>query len=219
MESLRTAALARESAVADERQMLARELHDSIAQSLAFLKIQMQLLRKAMARSDTDAVALTLNELDAGIKESYSDVRELLLHFRTTAHSEDMEPALRETLSKFELQSGLRASLSMHGEGLPLPSDVQIQVLHIVQESLSNVRKHAQASQVWVEVQTHPHWQFSIRDNGCGFELEQGAPDATHVGLRIMRERAQKIGAQLAVQSDPAGTRVKLDLPEIPQMA
>lgn len=216
MENLRSAALARESAVADERQMLARELHDSIAQSLAFLKIQMQLLRSAMSDSRPAAIEAALNELDAGIRESYSDVRELLLHFRTNTHAEDMEPALRETLSKFELQAGLRPSLAIHGEGLPIAPDVQVQVLHIVQEALSNIRKHAHARQVELRVDTHPQWQVTIRDDGLGFDARGGPPDGTHVGLRIMRERAERIGAELSLESGPQGTCVTLRLPQNP---
>ena len=219
MENLRSAALARESAVAAERQMLARELHDSIAQSLAFLKIQMQLLRSAMNDSRPAAVEATLDELDAGIRESYSDVRELLLHFRTNTHAEDMEPALRETLSKFELQAGIRPSLSIHGEGLPIAPDVQVQVLHIVQEALSNIRKHAHARQVEVCVDTHPQWRVAIRDDGLGFDARGGPPDGTHVGLRIMRERAERIGAQLTLESGHQGTCVTLRLPLNPQPA
>ena len=216
MENLRSAALARESAVADERQMLARELHDSIAQSLAFLKIQMQLLRSAMSDARPAAVEATLDELDAGIRESYSDVRELLLHFRTNTHAEDVEPALRETLSKFELQAGIRPSLAIHGEGLPIAPDVQVQVLHIVQEALSNIRKHAHARQVELRVDTHPQWQVTIRDDGLGFDARGGPPDDTHVGLRIMRERAERIGAQLSLESGPQGTCVTLRLPQHP---
>lgn len=215
MESLRAAALDRESAIAGERQLLAQELHDSIAQSLAFLKIQMQLLRDAMTRDDHPAIENAMNELDAGVRESYSDVRELLLHFRVRTHAEDIEPALRETLSKFELQAGLRGHLTVHGQGLPLPADVQIQVLHIVQEALSNVRKHAQATQVWVDVDSQPTWRVSVRDDGCGFDLQAGPPDDTHVGLRIMRERAQRIGGELSFNSNPDGTCVELRLPKL----
>lgn len=213
MESLRSAALNREAAVADERQLLAQELHDSIAQSLAFLKIQMQLLRDAMAKNNTTAIANSMNELDAGLRESYSDVRELLLHFRVRTSAEDFEPALRETLSKFEHQTGLHAQLTLAGQGLPLPADVQIQVLHIVQEALSNVRKHANAQNVWVEVITQPDWRVSVRDDGRGFDTDSSAPDSTHIGLRIMKERAARIGARVSVYSSASGTIVELHLP------
>ncbi|MDO9237660.1 MAG: type IV pili methyl-accepting chemotaxis transducer N-terminal domain-containing protein [Aquabacterium sp.] len=214
MESLRAAALDREAAVSGERKLLAQELHDSIAQSLAFLKIQMKLLRDAMARADQAAIDATMTELDAGVRESYNDVRELLLHFRVRTHTEDIEPALRETLSKFDLQSGLRSHLSMDAQGLPLPSDVQIQVLHIVQEALSNVRKHAHARQVWVDVKTQPSWCVSVRDDGCGFEVAAPPPDGTHVGLSIMKERALRIGGSLHFESNPMGTRIELQLPK-----
>jgi len=213
MESLRAAALDREAAVAAERQMLAQELHDSIAQSLAFLKIQMQLLRDAMAKQSPQAIAATMDELDAGLRESYSDVRELLLHFRVRTCAEDMEPALRETLSKFEHQTNVSTQLEFNGQGLPLPADVQIQVLHIVQEALSNVRKHAHARHVWVEVHTQPEWRVTVRDDGCGFDTQDNLPDDTHVGLSIMQERASRIGAKVNVLSSPGGTTVELRLP------
>ena len=213
MESLRSEALLREAAVSEERTMLARELHDSIAQSLAFLKIQMTLLRQAVQRADAQQTAQVIEELDAGIRESTNDVRELLVHFRTRANGDDIEQALRTTLRKFELQSGLEAHLDLQGDGLALPSDVQLQVLHIVQEALSNVRKHAQASEVWVSVQRGPRWTFTVRDNGCGFQPAAPLAEDTHVGLHIMRERAQRIGAAVRLQSQPGeGTEVCLEL-------
>ncbi|MDI1349411.1 type IV pili methyl-accepting chemotaxis transducer N-terminal domain-containing protein [Aquabacterium sp.] len=216
MESLRMAALARQSAVASERKLLAQELHDSIAQSLAFLKIQMGLLRSAQAQGDQAGVQAAMSELDTGVRESYNDVRELLLHFRVRTESGRLDLALRETLSKFELQSGLSGHLSCKDDGVPMPADVQIQVLHIVQEALSNVRKHAKARQVWVDVQAHPGWVIRVRDDGQGFATAQGPADGTHVGLSIMRERAERIGATLAVNSGPQGTEVCLSLPANP---
>ncbi|MFT3859077.1 MAG: type IV pili methyl-accepting chemotaxis transducer N-terminal domain-containing protein [Aquabacterium sp.] len=213
MESLRMAALDRESAVASERKLLAQELHDSIAQSLAFLKIQMGLLRTAMARGDQAAIDSAMSELDLGVKESYSDVRELLLHFRVRTDSGHLDMALRETLSKFELQTGLTTHLAYADDGVPLPADVQIQVLHIVQEALSNVRKHAHAKAVWVDVQAHPRWRIRVRDNGRGFDPSGKGLDATHVGLSIMKERAARIHAAIAVQSGPQGTEIELALP------
>jgi two-component system nitrate/nitrite sensor histidine kinase NarX len=215
MESVRAAALEREAAVAEERTLLARELHDSIAQGLAFLKIQMQLLRTAVRRGDEAARTRALDELDAGIRESTADVRELLVHFRTRTNSDDIVPALRATLQKFEHQTGLAAHLELQGEGgVPLPPDVQVQLLHVVQEALSNVRKHAGASTVWVALRQQPAWRIEVRDDGRGFRPEAGGGDETHVGLRIMRERAAGVGAQVELHSAPgAGTRVVVELP------
>ena len=213
IENLRTEALVREAAVSQERTMLARELHDSIAQSLSFLKIQVSLLRSAIDKSDDMLMKRTLDEIDSGVRESTNDVRELLVHFRTRTDTEDIEQALRTTMRKFEHQSGLKTRLDVHGYGVSLPSDVQLQVLHVVQEALSNIRKHAQASEVQVDVYRGPQWVFRVRDNGCGFDLSSRAQDDTHVGLNIMRERAQRIGAQIEVNSLPGqGTEVRIKL-------
>jgi len=213
VENLRTEALVREAAVSQERAMLARELHDSIAQSLSFLKIQVSLLRSALEKSDQGQIQQALDEIDMGVRESTNDVRELLVHFRTRTDSDDIEQALRTTLRKFEHQSGLKARLEMHGHGVALPSDVQLQVLHVVQEALSNVRKHAQASEVQLDVFRGPKWVFRVRDNGRGFDTRLRASDETHVGLQIMRERAERIGAHIEVHSQPnQGTEVRIEL-------
>ncbi len=215
VENLRTEALVREAAVSEERAMLARELHDSIAQSLAFMKIQLSLLRAAVLRGDREQTLQSVNELDAGVKEGLQDVRELLVHFRTRGHSDDIEQALRSTLNKFEHQSGLKAHLELSGHGVALHSDVQLQVLHVVQEALSNVRKHAQASEVWVEVVKGPPWTFSVRDNGRGFDTASVNGAGTSFGLQGMRERAAGIGAEVRLASTPGqGTEVVLTLPQ-----
>ena len=87
-------------------------------------------------------------------------------------------------------------------------------MLHIVQEALSNVRKHARATRVWLDVQQQPQWRFEVRDDGEGFLPESGPPDETHVGMRIMAERADRIGASLDVLSTPGrGTSIVLTLP------
>jgi two-component system nitrate/nitrite sensor histidine kinase NarX len=219
IESLRGAAAEKEAAVAGERTLIAQELHDSIAQSLAFLKIQVQLLRRALQRNDGPAATRTLDEIDTGVRESYGDVRELLLHFRTRTTSEDITQALRNTLQKFEHQTGLPTELVVEGHGVALPADVQVQVLHVLQEALSNVRKHAQASHVTLRVQQAPAWTFAVEDDGQGFDTATPAGDS-HVGLHIMKERAQRIGAQLTVQSWPGqGTRVRLAMPARPAAA
>ena len=216
LESLRAAALAREAAVAEERAMLARELHDSIAQSLVFLKIQVQLLRTASHKGQAPQMEQALNELDTGLRESISDVRELLVHFRTRTNTDDIGQALQETLQKFQHQTGLPAHLEVQGDGLPLPPDVQVQVLHVLQEALSNVRKHAGATEVYVEVVKGERWLFRVRDNGIGFDAGHHRGQ-NHVGMNIMRERADGIGARVEVVSRPGqGTTATLTLPAHP---
>jgi len=213
LETMRTDALLREAAVSEERVMLASELHDSIAQSLAFLRIQVTLLRHALVSGQSQQVEKILDEIDLGVKESTGDVRELLVHFRTRTNSDDIEDALRTTLQKFEHQSGIKAQLDMAGHGVSLPSDVQLQVLHVVQEALSNVRKHADADRVQLTVQRDPQWVFTVRDNGRGFKPEPQRVDDTHVGMHIMRERAQRIGGLVTVVSNPGeGTEVRIAL-------
>jgi len=214
MENLRLNALEKEAAVSQERIYLARELHDSIAQSLAFIKIQVQLMRDAVRSGNSIEIQAILEEIDTGVRESYGDVRELLLHFRTRTNIEDIEPALATTLRKFEHQSGVQTSLTMQGQGMPLSPDLQIQVLHIVQEALSNVRKHAHAAQVSLHVQQQPAWRFEVQDDGIGFNFDNDQLDETHVGLRIMKERAQRIGADLDIVSTPGhGSSIILTLP------
>jgi len=212
MQGLRAVAADKEAAVSDERGLLAQELHDSIAQSLAFLKIQVRLMRSAASRRDEAALQRAVDEIEAGVTESYGDVRELLVHFRTRADGEEIEPALRTTLHKFHNQTGIATDIQIDGHGVALPNDVQVQVLHIVQEALSNIRKHASARRVTLRVTQAPVWRFEVCDDGLGFD-SGAAADETHVGLRIMSERARRIGGDLLVRSLPGrGTTVTLTL-------
>ena len=216
MENLRFNALGKEAAISEERQLIARELHDSIAQSLAFLKIQVQLMRDSLSSGSNLEIQSVLEEIDVGVRECYGDVRELLMHFRTRANTEDIEPALATTLRKFEHQTGLETVISQSGHGRPLSADLQIQVLHIVQEALSNVRKHAKATKVWLDIQQQPVWRFEVRDDGIGFEVNQLQKKETHVGLSIMKERAQGIGARLEfISTLTCGSSVMLTLPPL----
>jgi two-component system nitrate/nitrite sensor histidine kinase NarX len=213
VEGMRAVALDREAAIAGERSLLARELHDSIAQSLAFLKIQVQLLRSAISKNNRDKTDVALNELDSGLKESIADVRELLLHFRTRTQADDIDRAVQETLQKFHHQTGLQVSRTVSGDGLPLPQDVQIHVLHVLQEALSNVRKHANAQAVVIEIHKGDPWRFVVRDDGVGFD-ERNNRSELQVGLKIMRERAEQIGAKVDVVSEvDQGTTVTLRVP------
>lgn len=216
IENQRLASRDRELAVYEERSLLARELHDSIAQSLAFLNIQVQMLEDSLARDARSEVAEVVARIHEGVQESYDDVRELLVHFRARVkQEEDIGVALERMLVRFGGQSGLVTGFTDSGTGVPLQAESQLQALHILQEALSNVRKHAGATHVELAVRRDAGYRFTVTDDGCGFDVK-AAPDVseTHIGLRIMRERAQRIGAQLEVRSHPGnGTVVTLTLP------
>jgi two-component system nitrate/nitrite sensor histidine kinase NarX len=215
IENQRLASRDKELAVTEERNLLAQELHDSIAQSLAFLNLEAQMLDESLAQGNIDGARQELAQIREGIQESYDDVRELLVHFRTRLQQADLETAIRVALQRFEGQTGIRTRFEMSGTTVSLAAEIQPQVLHIVQEALSNARKHARATEVVVEVIRDGGYVFCVRDNGRGFDTATLAERAdTHVGLRIMRERAHRIGGRLEIRSRPDhGTNVTLSLP------
>jgi two-component system nitrate/nitrite sensor histidine kinase NarX len=215
IENSRLIARMKEMAVSEERNFLAQELHDSIAQSLAFLNLETQMLADALKRSDTAEAQELLDQVRKGVQESYENVRELLVHFRTRVKHDDFALTIRQTLERFEAQTGVRTRFSQSGTAVPLAPDRQLQVLHILQEALSNVRKHADASAVDVSMQMNGAYEFRVRDDGSGFDADLVEhPAGRHMGLRIMCERAQRIGATVKIDTAPgAGTTVTLLLP------
>jgi nitrate/nitrite-specific signal transduction histidine kinase len=207
------AALDKEMAVSEERNLLAQELHDSIAQSLAFLNIQVQLLDEDLRHDKILEAQKSLAQIREGVQESYDDVRELLVHFRTRIGNTDIATAIDTALEKFEGQTGIKTVFNCQGSAPTLQPEHVLQIMHIVQESLSNVRKHAKASQVKVTLDCKVPCKIEIEDNGVGFDASQDAGDS-HVGLHIMRERAHRIGAELSFDSAQSeGTHISVILP------
>ena len=221
IENIRLAAKEREMAVSQERNLMAQGLHDSIAQGLTFLNLQAQLLENSLARGDLAQAHDTMPLIRAGITESYEDVRELLLNFRSRLEQEDLPGAIETTLNKFSRQTGIRYQFHQAGDGPPLPPEQQLQVLFILQEALSNIRKHADATRVEVSLQNSGDLELLIRDNGVGFDPELVKSKADqHVGLSIMRERAKRVGAHLdIVPTEGDGVTVRLWLPRGQRMA
>lgn len=206
-----------ELAISEERNLLAQELHDSIAQGLAFLNIQVQLLQDSLRKGKADEAMQTAGQLREGVQESYDDVRELLVHFRTRVHQTDLETAIGAALAKFEGQTGISTDFQQIGSGLPLMSTDEVQIMHIIQESLSNIRKHAGATHVQVTLRRTP-WalEIEVRDDGSGFDTEHdpNVLSDRHVGLQIMSERADRVGGECRITSTIGeGTCVTLNLP------
>ncbi len=211
IDNQRLIALEKEVAVGQERSLMAQGLHDSIAQGLNLLNLHAQMLEESVRHDRLAEVAEVVPLLRAGIEESYRDVRELLRNFRTRWPGADVDAKVRDVLRKFEQQSGVRCSLQMRGSGAPLAPEQQLQVLFILQEALSNVRKHARAQTVAVSVENGRDFALRVSDDGQGFSPEQLIESEEHVGLGIMRERALRLGGQLDIRSAPgAGATVAL---------
>ena len=194
---------------------MAQGLHDSIAQSLTFLNLQVQMLTAALNKSDQERIEQSLQFIRDGVQESYEDVRELLLNFRTKISRREFADAVQTLVERFEQQTGVKTRISWQGNGPDLSSEQQLQFIFILQESLSNIRKHAHASRVEVAFDNEQDFAMSITDNGCGFVVADlvHLPDS-HVGLNIMRERALRIHARLELDSRPQEyTQIKLTLP------
>lgn len=217
IENQRLKSREKELAISEERNLLAQELHDSIAQGLAFLNIQVQLLQDSLKKERIDEALQTAGQLREGVQESYDDVRELLVHFRSRVHQSDLDSAINAALERFEGQTGIATEFERVGTGAPMLAADETQIMHIVQESLSNIRKHARASKVHVVVRRSVgHVEITVRDDGVGFDLvnEPNVKSEWHVGLKIMCERALRVGGECRIVSRPGeGTCVTLEVP------
>jgi two-component system, NarL family, nitrate/nitrite sensor histidine kinase NarX len=202
IESMRLNELDKQMAILEERNLMAQGLHDSIAQSLSFMNMQVQVLEKALSEQKEEQAAQTLDFIHEGIQQCYDDVRELLSNFRVRLVSEGLISSLQGVMKRFEQQTDIAVDWSVEGDVYEVESDVQLQVVFIVQEALSNVRKHAQANAVRVRLAyMADRLNLWIEDNGVGFAentLEQKGQQG-HVGIHIMKERAGKINGQLRI--------------------
>lgn len=218
IENQRLRSREKELAVFEERNQLAQELHDSIAQGLAFLNIQVQLLQDSLRKGRPEEAMLTADQIREGVQESYDDVRELLVHFRTRTLQCDLDSAIGNALEKFEGQTGITTEFEQIGGGTALEAVDETQIMHIVQESLSNIRKHARASHVKLTVRRNfGKIGIEVRDDGVGFDTinEPNIQSERHVGLMIMRERAHRVGGACRITSKIGeGTCVTLTLPK-----
>lgn len=207
------ASQSRRLALIEERTVIARELHDSLAQSLSYLKIQVSRLQSSLKRGDNaPSSQAVLDELREGLNGAYRQLRELLTTFRIKMDGRGLSSALEETVEEFRRRDGaLDIRLNNRLAGCPLNVNEEIHVLQIVREALSNVARHARASRA--EVDLHCDGQtvsVTVDDNGIGFAPPPGgAPH--HYGLVIMQERAHGLGGDIVVRRRAeGGTRVEL---------
>lgn len=203
--------------ILQERARLAREIHDGLAQTLAFLKLQAAQMQTYLAQSDLARLSAVLKDNYHILAEAYLDTRQAIDNLRLTP-DEGLENWLERILREFENGTGLTVERAFQpGAQLmarALSPEIQAQLVRIVQEALSNVRKHARPRRVWAGLH---EWQgelvLEIGDDGQGFEA-QDVPEIARYGLRGMRERAELIGADFQIISQAGqGTIVRLVLP------
>ena len=198
----------------EDRSAIANELHDSLAQSLASLKMQVRVLDDTLRQDNEVAIWKEMENIQAGLDEANIELRELITYFRLPVDGNGVVSAIEKAVSRFRLTSSIEAVLQNHWPAVNLPVEYERQVLRIVQEGLANVRKHSGADMVRILLnQAHDARRVLIEDDGIGMSLTSGEID-NHFGLSIMQERAGSIGATLQLESEPGdGTRIILTLP------
>ncbi len=200
--------------IIQERTMLAHELHDSLAQTLAGLRFQSKMLEETLEKSGDVGALGEVNKIRAGVEDAHTELRELLVHFRARMDERGLIPALEEMLEGFRHETQIAAFFHNECQQLNLSPDQEVQVLHIVQEALTNVRKHSGARNVrlLLHCDKGSGYRMLVEDDGNGLVSTNRQPlPGEHVGLSIMQERARRLGGTLRVEGEPGeGTRVEL---------
>ncbi|GGY78574.1 nitrate/nitrite sensor protein NarX [Marinobacter zhanjiangensis] len=198
--------------LAEERAVIARELHDSLAQSLSYLKMQVARLRRLNITGEHEQTHdAILEELSTGLNSAYRQLRELLTTFRLKLDTPDLLTALRQTVDEFSVRMGQNIHLEYDLPPGTLSPNEEIHTLQIVREGLANAAKHAEASEVRVEVLFEsPRVQVRILDNGKG--LPGGDQPQQHYGLIIIQDRARTLGGKVTMNNrDGGGVEVTLN--------
>jgi nitrate/nitrite-specific signal transduction histidine kinase len=191
----------KEAAAVEERQRLARDLHDAVTQTLFSASLIADVLPRIWERNPDEA-RRRVEELRQLSRGALAEMRALLMELRPAALQEAPLPELlRQLGDAFTGRARAPLSLTVDGAGVDLPVEVKVALYRVAQEALNNAAKHAGASHVWVSLHcTVERAILAVRDDGAGFEPDQVAPN--NLGLRIMRERAEAIGATLTVDSE-----------------
>lgn len=211
----RSDAEARRLSIVEERNHLAHELHDSLAQTLASLRFRVRLLQETLNKNASDDSTIQeVQRIKESLEEAHTELRDLLNNYRTPPDQGGLIPALEKLIAKFQQETGVAVFLQRDCHRLQLTNNEETQMLRVVQESLTNIRKHAQAHTVRVllRCQIPGDYLLLVEDDGLGFQRSPTEVNSSgeHLGLAIMVERARRIGATVRIESEPGeGTRVE----------
>ena len=200
-------------AVLDERTRLAREIHDGLAQTLAFLKIEAARIQGYISKGELDAVTRALHACHQVLSDAYLDARQVIDNLRHVP-DEALGDWLQMTATDFETLTGMNVDVSNIHLTYVFPPNVKAQLTRIVQEALTNIRKHAEACTVSISAfESDGDAIIEVKDNGRGFAPED-VLSISQYGLRSMRERAEIINADFQIISTPGmGTKMRLQIP------
>lgn len=206
-------------AVLAERNRMAREIHDTLAQSFVGVSVQLELAAQLLAQSHVTAAHEQIDRTRAYVREGLAEARRSIWDLRAIT----AQDTLPTRLTRLADQTGtpqLQINLTIGGTYRPLTPAVETEVLRIAQEALANITRHAHATRAAIDLRYHSkRLTLTINDNGRGFDATNNTlPANGHFGLQGMRERAAQIGADLSVNSTPGqGTSVTLDSPIAPE--
>lgn len=218
VENARLFAQVQNMAALEERERLAREMHDGLAQVLGFLGIKTRVAQQLLSSGRSEQALSDLEQIQKTVQDAYAEVRQSILSLRTATELEKgLVAAIRDSAADFSEQNSVPVELALaeHGE-VSFPPEAEVQLVRIVQEALANVRKHAKASKVWIRLERHDgEVLLSVEDDGIGFDPAQVAGKKRRCfGLETMRERAESVGASLEVIPVPGeGTRISVRYP------
>ena len=199
-----------------ERAVIAYELHDSLAQTLASLRLQADMLADSLAETGDGRIPTELARIQTTLEAANVELRELIAGFRAPVDGRDLRTALEEMTARYTARSKLTVHLQIDGELPELPAGPQFQVVRIVGEALANACAHSGGNLARVLVRSEAaSVRVLVEDDGEGFSMPPcDAALGQHIGLSVMRERARWLGGTLAIESEPGeGTRVTLAFP------
>lgn len=206
------------AALASERQAIAAEVHDSIGQSLAYVKMRLPLLEDAIRGCDHGRAEGYFEDVRDAVRQAHGSLRAVLTHMRAPMDPLGLGHALATSADAFRRSSGVALESAGRWPEVQLTPAQEAQVFHIVQEALSNITRHAGAKHAWLGLDAaEGQLVVTIEDDGRGLPLAAGGADGSHYGLDIMRERARRLGGALELGTrEGGGTRVALRFPARP---
>jgi signal transduction histidine kinase len=209
--------LATLTAVIEERARLSRELHDGLAQLVAYMLVRLDTVTGLVSANRGLEAMAELERMRAVTDDLYQDVRESISELRTRVSERGLPATVRDYADEYEDRHGITINLEGEEAARGLPALSAFQLLRIIQEALANVRKHASAREAWISFRkpASDRLELVIRDDGKGFD-PQTVPETSRksFGLAGMRERVESLGGELTLQSQPGfGTRVMVVIP------